>query len=359
MIKKIGRFVKRCMNRARTKIRYMCASEIYAMDAKDAYEQLHNVSPKPTSTAITHNCIDEPKTDLMIIVPAYNAENWLRECMESILQQKTRFSFCVKLIDDGSTDSTPSIADSYVDDQRVCVIHQENKGHSGARNTALNTIDGRYIMFVDADDMLLPDAIETLMSKADEEDADIVEGDGVHITDRGVTGTIKKNYRDIWGGPCLKVIRSKLFECIHFPERYLYEDTIIETLVYQLAEKTIMLPNRVYAYRIHENSITQKHTADMNRAHSFWIMLLMHENMKTLGIPLGYDSYCRTMRHIRFTYRRMILLPDEVKRWVFVCTRDFVLQTYGDYLMTKDDHYRMASALKNGQYGKYCVLCEC
>ena len=93
--------------------------------------------------------------DLMIIVPVYNVENYLRECLDSILSQKTQYSFCVVAVEDGSTDGSAAILKEYESHDHVRVIYQENKGLSGARNTAMKEIVGDYVYFLDSDDRLI------------------------------------------------------------------------------------------------------------------------------------------------------------------------------------------------------------
>ncbi len=95
-----------------------------------------------------------------VIVPAYNAAAFLERCVESILGQ-TFPGFELLLIDDGSGDDTPSMCDAYARrDGRVRVFHQENRGHTGARNTGLRESRGQYVLFVDSDDWLDPDVLE-------------------------------------------------------------------------------------------------------------------------------------------------------------------------------------------------------
>lgn len=354
---------KALMRKLCNNIRWALATETFCCDPEDALQKLAEIAPSPGTSAITDNQIGSVNSDLTIIVPAYNAQRWIHECVDSILSQKTNYTYQVILVDDGSKDGTPEALDSYAEDPRVLVIHQENRGHSGARNTALKLVQSKYIMFVDSDDRLLPGAIEVLLNVAYSNYADIVEGNGYCFDDQGILGPIKKtshsvSKEDLWGGPCLKVISSHLFARLQFPMGYLYEDTIMAMLVFPLAENTISIPDNVYGYRIHSDSITQTHTAEMNRVHSFWIMLLLDDHQKELGIPRDYANYRMIMRHIIFTYRRCILLPDHVKRLIFTCTGAFLFENYGEYCNTHDEYYRLSKALRCGQFGRYCVLCE-
>ena len=359
LIKKYGRPIKAALRNLYHYLRWAVASETYLCNPEEAFQKLSELAPSPGTSAVTDNHIGPKIFDLTIIVPAYNAEKWLYECVESILNQKTQFTFQVIFVDDGSKDRTPEILDSYAGDHRVVVIHQENKGHSGARNVALKQINSKYVMFVDSDDVLLPGAIEKLLREAFTQDADIVEGNGYRFDQNGRLGHVKHQAsKQIWGGPWLKVIRSELLKHLHFPDGYLYEDTIISTLLVPIAKKVVTIPDEVYGWRIHPASITQNHTAELNRVHSFWIMLQVHEDMKKLGLEKDYESYRRTMHHIVFTYRRCILLPEHIKKLIFVCTDSFVRDNYGEYLNTRDEYYKLARALQDGQYGKYIVFCE-
>lgn len=358
-IKKIGRPVKNTLRKLYHNLRWALASERYTGDPEEALRKLSSFAPNPGTSAVTSNHLGANLYDLTIIVPAYNAEKWLCECVHSILSQETRYSFQVIFVDDGATDHTPEILDSYTHDPRVAVIHQQNKGYSGARNAALKKVTGRYVMFVDSDDILLPGAIEKLLQNAFTHNADIVEGNGYRFDQTGRLGPVKPSaYKSLWGGPWLKVIRTELLERLEFPVGYLYEDTIISTLLVPLAKTVITIPDEIYGYRIHPSSITQTHTAEPNRVHSFWILLQIHEDMKALGLERSYESYCRTMHHIVFTYRRCILLPEDIKKLIFVCTGAFLSENYPEYTKTKDEYFRLAQALCHSQYGKYRVLCE-
>ena len=108
------------------------------------------------------------KRDIMplisVIVPVYNVEKFLRQCIESI-QNQTEKNIQIILVDDGSTDNSGSICDFYAEnDGRINVIHQKNAGVSVARNVGLSIAKGKYIAFVDSDDMLPIDAYEKMLN---------------------------------------------------------------------------------------------------------------------------------------------------------------------------------------------------
>ena len=95
-----------------------------------------------------------------IIVPIYNVKPYLKECLDSILVQ-TFSDFELILVDDGSTDGSERLADSYaLSDPRVKVVYKENGGLSSARNAGLDLACGEYIYFVDSDDYIEPDTLE-------------------------------------------------------------------------------------------------------------------------------------------------------------------------------------------------------
>mgnify|MGYP002514978694 CR=1 FL=1 len=113
---------------------------------------------------------------ISVIVPVYKVEQYLHQCVDSILNQTYR-NLEVILVDDGSPDGCPAICNVYAEkDERVRVIHKVNGGLSDARNAGMAVMNGEYLSFVDSDDLLPVDAVETLLKIAVEEDADLVLG---------------------------------------------------------------------------------------------------------------------------------------------------------------------------------------
>lgn len=174
--------LKRLLPQAAKRFLYKCECKklkhVYSGegDLENSIELLENISPKPDGFSPLHIVKKAIGPDLSIIVPVYNAQNFLKRCIESCLSQRTEFTFEVIAVDDGSIDDSLALLRNYDCDQRLKVIHQENRGHAGARNAALDIASGRYICFVDSDDFIPSDAVQRLMSRAVELDADIVGG---------------------------------------------------------------------------------------------------------------------------------------------------------------------------------------
>ena len=111
---------------------------------------------------------------LSIVVPVYNVKEYLEECLLSILNQSFT-DLEIILIDDGSTDGSSDICDMYAEkDSRIKVVHQPNKGLSGARNTGLKHVHGEWVAFVDSDDFLDRQMFETMISESETNMADLV-----------------------------------------------------------------------------------------------------------------------------------------------------------------------------------------
>lgn len=125
-----------------------------------------------------------------IIIPVYNAENYLNRCLDSVLNQEYT-DFELLLADDGSKDNSGAICDAYAQkDARVRVIHKENTGVSDTRNTAISQARGTYLQFLDSDDWITPDATKLLVRAAQAHHCDLVISDfyrvvGDHVSQKG------------------------------------------------------------------------------------------------------------------------------------------------------------------------------
>lgn len=210
---------------------------------------------------------------LSIIIPIYNVADWLPDTLESVLDQTFR-DFELILVDDGATDGSGEICDSYAArDARVRVIHQKNAGVSAARNTGVAAARGEYIGFTDSDDIIEKDMYAVMMSLAEKHNADVVQcqhdrANTLNAMDRQedvllMTGEafvrriFKKTGRNYTNqvSLCTKVFRKTLFEGVFFPNGQVYED---EQETYKLCLKAVRLVETqdiLYHYIKRENSI--------------------------------------------------------------------------------------------------------
>ena len=129
--------------------------------------------------------MSQEKSLVSIVVPVYNAGRYLPRCLDSIAAQ-TYGDIEVILVDDGSTDSSGSICDRYCTrDGRFRVIHQENKWLAEARNAGLSAARGDYVYFVDSDDWIHPQAVETLLAAIGKTGCEVAFGDYLEAVDDG------------------------------------------------------------------------------------------------------------------------------------------------------------------------------
>lgn len=280
--------------------------------------------------------INENKINLSIIIPCYNVEMYVRECIESILNQKTRFKYEVIVINDGSQDNTLNILKEYKDN--LILINQKNKGVSGARNIGLQYVQGEYIMFVDSDDRLAENAIENLLLVAYRNKCDIVEGryilfkeDNIIVFKEGLNQKENINpVQDLKGFPCMKVIKSNLFKNLIFPEEYWFEDTIMTFLVYPRVNKAIKINNIVYEYRKNDFGLTISAKKNKKSIDSTWITELMIKSLDKFGINISKELYKLIIKQCLMNYQRVFFLNSKIRK--YVCLYHFyILKKIGDY----------------------------
>ncbi|MBQ9861545.1 MAG: glycosyltransferase family 2 protein [Clostridia bacterium] len=206
-----------------------------------------------------------------VIIPVYNVETLLRKCVDSVLNQ-TYSDIEVFLIDDGSTDSSPHICDEYAaSDSRVKALHQENAGQAIARNNALDVAVGDYVMFVDSDDWIKSDMIETMVDSAQRHNASVVIcsasfDNGNKIADaicpygseQVFTGAqVLEEYLTpgrIQTAPWGKLFRRELFDEIRFPPYRAREDYAIMHELLGGSETAVYIPKHVYVQYVRPGS---------------------------------------------------------------------------------------------------------
>lgn len=212
--------------------------------------------------------------EVSIIVPVYQVEKYIRQCVDSILAQ-TFTDFELILVDDGSKDKSGQICDEYaVLDQRVKVIHKENGGLSDARNCGMDQAVGNYFMFVDSDDYIAPTMLEYLYKALMNKEADIAVCNFLHFFEedrkRDFSTNIqsevlsgaeifysRKNERvyGIWTVAWNKLYKRETLGNVRFRFGKYHEDEFWANDIYQMDIKVVTIPECLYYYRQRDNSI--------------------------------------------------------------------------------------------------------
>lgn len=215
---------------------------------------------------------------ISIIIPVYNAESDIRRCLDSVINQTYR-NLEIILVDDGSTDRSGATCDEYAStDSRIRVLHQENAGVSAARNAGLGMVTGDFIMWVDSDDWIEPEACATVLAIAEEQHADMVcfgfrevfPSGEVKTLSLDFTGEIEKSEmmrsllwnvtnNALWNKCCAK----KLFDGVRFPERVIGEDACVQHELIHRSSRIYATETVFYNY-IHQKGslVTSRYTPD-------------------------------------------------------------------------------------------------
>lgn len=214
--------------------------------------------------------VDTPAL-ISVIVPVYNVAPYLRVCVDGILAQ-TYGNLEIILVDDGSPDECPGICDEYaVQDPRVRVIHKSNGGLSDARNAGLDVATGDLIGFVDSDDVVEPRMFELLAEALVAEGAQVAGCSFYDITGEGrgkEHGVAQRRVLGSRDAVCLlihddelqnyvwnKLFDARLWQDVRFPVGQRYEDVNTTYRLLERAERTALIPQPLYGYRLREDGI--------------------------------------------------------------------------------------------------------
>ena len=218
---------------------------------------------------------------ISIIVPVYNAENYLRRCIDSILEQ-TYTNFELLLINDGSTDGSAKILEEVKEsDSRIRVVHKKNEGVSATRNLGLKLVTGDYITFIDSDDFVDKLYLEVLYKSLTENDADIASGNFASFNEERqafLFFTTDETYFEKVYSPQewldqennprhnlfltviftpFKLYKRELWENIEYPVGRVREDDAIIHKLYLRCQRISFVNSAIYFYSQHEDSLSK------------------------------------------------------------------------------------------------------
>jgi glycosyltransferase involved in cell wall biosynthesis len=331
---------------------------------ENLYKEISQVRSKPSGTCYTadRQYAKQPRYDLDIIIPVYNVETYLQTCLSSVIDQQTKYSYRMIVIDDESTDKSPEIIEKFSGNDSLLIIKQKNQGVSVARNTGLDCVDAQYVLFVDSDDILADGAVEMLLDKAFENDADIVEGGfdtfkGEEIISHTRRRTGFSTVSSLSGFPWGKVIRASYFKNLSFPAGYLFEDTIFSFILYQLVQTVYTLNEQTYKYRLNEKGLNLSSKQTPSRVDSFWVTIQILSELDKFGIEPSESLYNVLLQQVSMNFKRTFQLkPQTIQYACFRILTDIVNSKWLGY--SGETAYRhLDRSLKDGKFGDYLVAC--
>lgn len=210
---------------------------------------------------------------ISIIIPIYNVEDFLPQCLDSVIDQ-TYHNLEIILVDDGSPDSCPKICDDYaLKDERITVIHKENGGLSDARNAGIKIATGDFIAFIDSDDWIAPTFCEILLKTLVQNNSEIVEcgfdkfeneneiilrqshmnaTESVYKTEEALELLMKEDFKQM---ACNKLFKIETIKEILFEKNRKHEDEFWTYQVFANATQIVKTNQVLYFYRQHSQSI--------------------------------------------------------------------------------------------------------
>ncbi len=246
---------------------------------------------------------------ITVIIPVYNVEKYVNRCIESVVNQKYK-NLEIILIDDGSPDGSSAICDEWTQkDTRIRTIHKKNEGISAARNSGIDIATGDYFCFIDSDDYVAEDFVESLYNSIISNDADVAVCDFLEVNDD--TGNISqkpekerlvgntctgKEYIDkyinnddlFYGVVWNKIYKRNLFSDLKFIKGKNFEDAFIIPQIFAKCKKVNCISKPLYFYLRRDGSITGhfslKHL-DFLEAQDFKINFFIKNNWNELLCP--------------------------------------------------------------------------
>ena len=303
--------------------------------SKDA-ARAPGICPKPVCDA-GEPCPLPPQddaVDVSVIVPVHNGERFLRACLDSILHQNTTRRLQVLAVEDGSTDGSGAILAEYARQGGVTVLHPEQGGSAArARNTGLARAVGRWVLFVDCDDCLLPDAVETLLAAQARTGADIVQGGWQYCDEADTRGAVQQyaeacytgprrlDVVELPGTPWGKLYRRTLFERVRFPSGYTcFEDAMIHFWVFPRAKCIASTKPVVYLWRKNTMGLTATSQNTAKALQAYWVAEEMLDGAVRLGLPQDALFACNLILQLaNYCYVCVSGLPEADRQTAFAC----------------------------------------
>ncbi len=315
---------------------------------------------------------EQVKYDLSIIIPAYNSSGTIDNCLESILKEDTDYNYEVIVINDGSKDDTLEKLAKYRELKNFTILSHENRGIACTRNRGLEEAAGKYIMFVDADDIVPAETINVLLNKAFSKNYDIIEGNYLNVYGDGkkVSGKalwqddfevdLKQNQefiREIKGFPWGRIYKRELWDNVEYPIGFEYEDTIIRFTIFRRAETYAYINKNIYEYTLSTTSISSRLKGTLNSLDTYFVAKYLIDNNRYLGVKEDEVFYKVVLNQFSsMLYYRSIGVNKEYKKYILSKSAETLteIEDYCPQLSQKDRMLKSAILEKNLKRWEIC-----
>lgn len=325
--------------------------------------------------------------NVSIIIPCFNTQSWVDRCIESVLKQNYEGNVQIVLVNDGSTDGTLDhlkMWESRYEDKIILVNLEHNCGLGSARNVGLNYADGEWIMFLDADDWIEPDALNILIGTGEKNNCDFVtslmerdfsesltyfedrnDGPGkMWVLDNFVDRRLFFHLKEASYSACARVVKRDflLDNRILFPEGITYEDTYWGALCNYYAKRVCIMDIKLYHYFYNPHSIVLR-TESVHHMDCLTDVLMLRDEFVRRGI---YEEYkeeidAEFLSSCYYAMMKIAIFRYEVPSYsVYRLARLETLRIIPDYEnnlyfrleQPSEAHALLIDALKN-EYSKY------
>ncbi|HEK0623321.1 TPA: glycosyltransferase family 2 protein [Proteus mirabilis] len=286
-----------------------------------------------------------------IIIPMYNVEKYIHQCIQSILSQ-TYQNFEVIVIDDGSSDNSSKIVDEIIkSEKRVTLIKNKNNGPSISRNIGIEKSTGDIILFLDSDDMYVPNTLQTCLDEINKNRLDILYfnsrgfcdefneiqnkqaldfiGDRkrhINIINKVLTGkqyySLMFKYNNFYSSICYCAFRSSIIKNQRFVDNVIHEDELFtaEILLKQNTKRVLCIPDILYLRRIRQNSIMTTAIQEKNiTSYRIIIEKLLLLNVKNTYLETHINKLAFNKAYYRLKLKNKITLNERLDnmKWVY------------------------------------------
>lgn len=255
---------------------------------------------------------------ISVIIPVYNVEKYLNACVDSVINSDYE-NLEIILVDDGGTDNCPKMCDDLAKkDKRITVIHKENGGLSSARNAGLDIAKGKYVTFVDSDDIITNNMISTMYSIAEKDNCDIVKT-GMVVTGNADVKAVELSTHCVYDKKealrmiaekdpsvitiCGKLYLMSLFDDLRFPVGMLHEDEYLTPRLFYKCDRIAISESTGYIYMQRENSSIMRSAFSKKRL----VIMDIYNDRIEMYKSWGYDdllfgAYQKYVWSLRYCY---------------------------------------------------------